>query len=175
MTPRSLFVIIVKVLGIFMLKDVILNCSQLIFHLVRLMSASYEGYADLVSILISLILNFAIFYLFVFRPDIVISKLKLEKQFYEEQFMMSMDKYVMINIAVIVAGLFLLADGIPNLIKYLVVYYQSASYANPRYDGPNINANNIAFTVAKLIIAYVMLTNSNFIAGFVTKEKEIEE
>ena len=82
MTPRSLFVIIVKILGFFMLKEVIFSSVNLI-NGILFVRASYGEYGrlSLVPAILSFVLYLSIFLLLIFKSEVILDKLKLDAGF----------------------------------------------------------------------------------------------
>jgi len=175
MTPRSLFLIIIKVLGILMLYQAFVNCKELIFHVMRFLSSTYEGYLNMVMYSLAVVADATVVYLFIFRPEAVIDRMKLDQGFYEEQFTFAMDRRLVMSIVVALSGLYLLMDSIPELTKYLVQYFSSESYNKPGYSGPVYELHSIAFCFVKIVLAYIFLTNHEYIARFITGRREEED
>ncbi len=175
MTPRSLFVIILKVIGIIMLKQAFTDGRDLVFHIMRYLSAAYEGYTNIVGFGVFVIIDLLLVYLLLFRPTLVIDRLKLHQGFYEEQFSLNMDKTMVMNIAMIICGLYLIIDNLPELFKYLVRYLNSESYLKPGYAGPNYEVHNMVFCGLKLMLAYVILTNNDYLARYIIKVDKKQE
>ena len=176
MTPRSLFVIIIKILGIFMLKDVIFSGLNVLNNALAENAGYYKyGYLSLWPSLLSFLIYISFFIILIFKPDVIINKLKLDKDFYEEQFSMNMDNFIILRIAIIVAGLYLLVDSVPNLCKDTIAYYQAYT-GNIYSETKNYNAQGVGYSGVKLIAAYVMLMNSTYLANFIiTRNKKAGE
>ena len=126
MTPRSLFVIIMKVLGLFLLKDVIFSGLNVMNNIILETGSYYKyGYFGLWPSILSFLIYTSLFIILVFKPGVVIDKLKPDKDFYEEQFTMNMDHFIVLRITVIAVGLYLLVDSAPDLCKDVIPYYQA--------------------------------------------------
>lgn len=176
MTPRSLFVIIIKVLGIYMLKEVIFSGVN-VFNNIFIETTGYYkyGYFGLWPSVLAFIIYISLFILLIFKSEVIIDKLRLDKDFYEEQFSLSMDNFMVLRIGIIVAGLFLLIDSVPNLCKDVIAYYQAYT-SNIFSETKNYNAQGIGYSGVKVIAAYILLVNSNYIANFITgRNAETEE
>lgn len=127
MTPRSLFNIILKVLGIFFIQHFLAAIPQLlsVFSNAFKPEARQEAIWALVP---ALLLQFAYgivsFYL-IFRTDIVIDKLKLDKGFDQEAFSLNIHRSTVLSISIIVIGGLIVVDEIPNFCQEVVSYYEA--------------------------------------------------
>lgn len=169
MTPRSLFVILIKIMGLFQISNIFESALGLFASLFTLRSeVSSSGLQYMLFSLFSLGLYILLFYVLLFKPQVLIDRLKLDHGFYEEQFTMNMNMGMVVRIAIISVGIFFFIETIPSLCRQLAIVYQKAAlhYFSDKSDDTTIN---IIFSVAKLLIGYVMLTNSNYLAKFITK------
>ena len=116
--------------------------------------------------ILSFVLYLSIFLLLIFKSEVILDKLKLDAGFYEEQFSMIMDNFMIFRIAIIVVGLYLLVDTVPLLCKDIVGYYQESMYTNSS-DIRNTKAEGVVYNGLRLVAAYVMLVNSSYIAAFI--------
>jgi len=172
MTPRSLFVIILKILGLFMLKDILFSGLNILNNILVETGGYYKyGYLSLIPSLISFLIYVFLFIVLVFKPEAVINRMKLTHDFYEEQFSLNMDKVIVIRIALISTGLYLIVDSTPDLCKDLIAYYQTATN-NIYAETINYSARGIGYSAAKIILAYIMLANSGYLANFICNRKK---
>ncbi len=170
MTPRSLFVILIKIMGLFQISNIFesgIGLGASIYTLASEVSSS--GLQYLLVSLFSFVLYILLFWVFVFKPQIFIDRLKLDHGFYEEQFSMNMDKGMMIRIAIISVGIFFFIETIPSLCRQLAIVYQKAAL-HYFSDKPDDTTINIVFAGAKLLIGYILLTNSKYLAKFIAKD-----
>ena len=175
MTPRSLFVILIKIMGLFQISNIFESALGLCASLFTLRSeVSSSGIQYMLFSLFSLALYLLLFYVLLFKPQILIDRLKLDHGFYEEQFTMNMDKGMMVRIAIISVGIFFFIETIPSLCRQLAIVYQKAAL-HYFSDKPDDTTINIVFAGAKLLIGYVLLTNSNYFTKFITSDIKEEE
>jgi uncharacterized membrane protein YhdT len=125
MTPRNLFTITLKTLGVFFINDIIATIPQLISTILYLKN-EMKGEALWTFILTILILAvyIVITYLLIFRTAMIIDKLRLDQGFNQEVFTFNIALSSILTIAVIVTGAFILTTEIPNLCRYLFSYFQ---------------------------------------------------
>ncbi len=170
MTPRSLFVILIKIMGLFLITNIFDATIGLVLSVVSLTTVmNSSGLEYMYTSLFSLIIYAFLFSVFVFKPQVIIDRLKLDHGFYEEQFSMNMDKGIVVRIAIISVGIFFFIENIPGLCRQLTIVYQKSAlhYFSNKPDDTTIN---IVFSIAKLLVGYVMLTNSNYLTKIITND-----
>ena len=126
MTPRNLFNIILKALGVFFIKDIIATVPQLISTILYLTKSETQDEALWTLIFTVLILGIyiGISYWLIFRTHWIIDKLRLDQGFNQEVFTFNIALPSVLTIALIVTGAFILTTEIPNLCRYLFSYFQ---------------------------------------------------
>ncbi|MBV8390904.1 MAG: hypothetical protein JO080_13960, partial [Mucilaginibacter sp.] len=129
MTPRSLFAIILKIIGIYLILGAIVSIPQMITTLYSLGSqVSYRDSKDTFLIGFFLIVTVAFYILVmrycVFRTDWLIDKLHLDKGFIEEKLEINIHRSTTLNITVIVIGSLMVIDNLPLLCKEVFTYSQ---------------------------------------------------
>lgn len=166
MTPRSLFNIILKVLGIFFIRDFLAAIPQVLS--VFLFLATPEGRQEVIWTLVSTILilfayGFVAFYL-IFRTEVIIDKLRLENGFDQEAFQLNIHRSTILSISIIVIGGLIAVDEIPNFCRLLFSYYQQKRMTHGLQD-PGIS--HIVMSGAKIMVGIIMLTNQRQIVRFI--------
>lgn len=140
MTPRSLFNIILKVLGIFFIKDALVSLSQILGFATQLAKpdATPEFIWMVLSITFVLVVEVFFCYLLIFKTEWCIEVLKLEYGFDQETIPINMHRSTILSISIIVIGGYLVANEIPNFCRQLFIYIQEKrmvnSQNNPRLD-----------------------------------------
>ena len=154
-----------------MLGEVISSAISVINNILIFSGGYYrDGIYALLFSVVPFFIYVALSYVMIFNPAVFIDKMKLDQEFYEEQFTMSMDKHVVMRMAVIIVGLYLLISATPDLFRELIAYYQN-SVNNVFSETRNYKAQGIAYTGTKVMAAYIMLTNSTYIANFINKKE----
>jgi hypothetical protein len=152
MTPRSLFNIILKILGVFVIKDIVATIPQ-VFSVILLLSDSdtigEAIWTFSLTILLLLIYGFLSFFL-IFKSELIIDKLKLDKGFDQEIFPINIHRSTILNISIIVIGGLIVTDQIPNLCRQLFLYFQE---------------KRITFGQTKPDISYSVLAASEVVVG----------
>lgn len=126
MTPRSLFNIILKIFGLFFLRDIVLMFPQLIttlFYFTKSDSITEGIFMFLGTAITISFYCFLVFHL-LFKTDNLLDKLKLDKGFDQQEFSFNISIHLVLTIALIVTGGLLLTNEIPNLCRQLFSYFQ---------------------------------------------------
>jgi hypothetical protein len=156
MTVKTLFSIILKVLGIFFIKDILNSIIQTFAFIVMLGHSSRSEELDFKELLImagiTLIYGMVSYFL-IFKSDILIEKLHIEKGFDQEVIPLNMHRSTILSISIIVIGGYMVVDEIPTLCRQLFAYYQHKNlYLSSSY--------GISYTVlaaAKIVIGLLLI------------------
>ena len=170
MTPRSLFIIVIRLLTVFFIGTEITGFIQLF---TSAFDQRFTGVAETVTILFGSLLSFGLVTLFafvmLFRTGWLIDKLKLDKGFDQEEFSLKMDYGNLLRMSLLITGIYMLAENIPMLFSEIYQILRAAQYRVP--NAPIFN-KFIIIEVAKILAAYVLLTNSNYITNFVISRQK---
>jgi hypothetical protein len=166
MTPRSLFNIILKILGIFFIKDILATIPQLLSVILLLSDSDTTGEAiwtfSLTTLLL-LIYGFVSFFL-IFKSELIIDKLKLDKGFDQEIFPINIHRSAILSISIIVIGGLIVVDQIPNLCRQLFLYFQEKRITFGQ-TSPDISYSVLA--ASKVIIGLLLIWNQRKIVSFI--------
>ena len=149
MTIRTLFTIILKVLGIFFIKNFIETLPQLL-SLLNFMN-DFAGNQKLIIGLCEFSLMLFILgllsYLLLFKTDLIIDKLQLDKGFKEEVIPLNIHRTTILSIAIIMIGGLLIINELGNFCRQLFLYYQEVRLSKQNYlsKNPNILYSIISF------------------------------
>jgi hypothetical protein len=177
MTPRNLFNIILKTLGIFFIKDILQTVPQLISAIIYLIKPEGEGEAlwTLIFTLLILAVYVCVAYYLIFKTNAIIDKLKLDHGFNQDSLTLNISTYHIFTIAVIVTGAYLLTTEIPNLCKYLFSYFQEKRTTHGMTK-PELSYS--IYSAAKIIIGLLLIGERKRIAEFIEQQetkKEMED
>ncbi len=93
MKAKDLFTIILKVFGIYLIKDVLLSIPSVLDNFFRILAMSPDvGFFSLIFSLLVLGLHLAIVYLLLFKTSFIISKLNLTSDLSEEPMVLNMHR-----------------------------------------------------------------------------------
>ena len=129
MTPRSLFAIIIKIIGIYLIVEAITFLPQLISTMYMygrqisespLQDTLEAGFFILLAVRTYLLtLRYCLF-----KTDWIIDKLHLDKGFSEEKIEINIHRSTVLKIAVIVIGGVMVVDSLPLLCTQVFTYVQ---------------------------------------------------
>jgi hypothetical protein len=126
MSPRSLFNIILKVMGIYFIKELLALIPQFLssFLFYTKSDVTTESFWILFStIIIIAVYGLVIIYL-ILKTDWIIEKLQLDKGFEEETFTMRLHRSSVLSISVIVLGGLIFINSFPYLCRDIYLYFQ---------------------------------------------------
>lgn len=166
MTIHSLFNIVLKILGILVLKDILTITPQLLTVYVYITNSDNIGEA--IWTILSTLLLFSIYvvtsYLLIFRTNFLIQKLRLDKGFEQTDLQLNIHRSTILSISVIIIGGLILAQEIPNFCKLLFAYFQEKRMTNGMTQ-PNISYSVLAG--AKILVGLLLIGNQRQIVNFI--------
>lgn len=174
MTPRSLFAVIIKIIGIYLVIGGIVAIPQMLtaFH----SFSSQVGEADskdVFSIALFLIITAAIYISIMryclFRTEWLIDKLHLDKGFAEERLELNIHRSTVLQIAVIVIGCIMVIDNLPLFCREAFVYFQM-SMPNIGFK-ENPSSKFIVIDFAKCFIGLFLMTSSRLVVNFIERKR----
>ncbi len=180
MTPRSLFNIILKIFGLFFLKEIVFVIPQLISSFSYLAKSDLTGSAQFSSdgifivilTLVSIVLYFFIIYQLLFKSNVIIDKLKLDQGFNQEEFSFNISTSMVLTIALVVIGGVVLTNEIPNLSKNIFSYFQEKSLTRGM---TKPNFTYIITSTVKIIVGLLLIGERKRIVEFVDKRQTKEQ
>jgi hypothetical protein len=181
MTPRSLFNIILKIFGIFFLREIIVTIPEFFSSLLSLINNDF-GSAAATTIVFALVITMYTLIVFqlLFKTNKFIDLLKLDQGFDEDQFSFEQPKEFDINIsttlvltiALIVTGGIILTDEIPNLCRRIYNYMQEK---NSRYNPSRPDMSYIVLSIAKILLGLLILGERKRIVDIIEGRKTYVE
>ncbi|KQR67709.1 hypothetical protein [Pedobacter sp. Leaf176] len=171
MSPRSLFSIILKVIGIFLVKDIF----TVLFKVYSGLAISFNsGFSDLstayISYLVIIFINFLVPYLLLFKTQAIIGIFNLDSGFEEEEFSMTLHRSSILSIGIIVTGGFLFVSEIPNLCNHVFNYIQLERMMS----AGQINQNQgfIILSIGKILIGLFLIYFQRAIVNFIELKRK---
>ncbi len=164
MYPRKLFNIILKIFGLFFLREILNAIPQVISPIVQFFAISEIGpiiATFIVSLLILAFYTFLVFQL-LFKTNKIIDALKLDQGFAEMDLSIEEKEKVPVDLssksiyitALIVIGGVILIDEIPNLCRQVYLYVDQANF---RFASAKPDFSYIIFSIAKILIALLII------------------
>ena len=171
MTYHSLWIIILKIFGIYLAQQLLYPLGQSYSLLV--MAARGER-GEAIEQFGYLIFSLGI-YLFMiagllFKTAWLINKFKPDINVKEEKLELNIHRSTVLTIAIIFTGITLLIESLPNLLKELYTYYQVINSFRGFKDYNR--ASWIIIDSAKVFIGFFLLTSSRLIVNFIEKRRK---
>jgi hypothetical protein len=169
MTPRSLFTIILKCLGVFFIKDFLLLIPQLLTVFLYFMDSEMilRGIWVFLATVVQLAIYFLVFYFLIFKTDRVIDKLHLEKGFSEENFAFNVHRAAVLTVIIIITGILIIVNAVPTLCKQLFLYIQELQMS--LHSGADIT--KVLAPAAQLIIGLILIGSHRQIVNFIERKR----
>lgn len=173
MTPGSLFNIILKVLGLFFIRDFLTIIPQFLSVISLFLNFSDGAISPFVASILSVAVYGYIAYVLIFKTGWVIEKLKLDEGFTEEFFPLNIHRSTVLNIAVITIGGLMVISAIPVLLRQLFLYYQYLRGQNAFLNTyPQPDSTIIIIYVAELIIGLLMLGSGRQLVNYIELKRK---
>ena len=177
MTPKNLFNIILKIFGLFFLREIIYIIPQLISAIPSFEKADDFGggqfsSAEILPLMVTLIaIAFYVFiiYQLLFKPNKIIDKLKLDQGFNQQEFSFNISTSLILTISLIVIGGVILTNEIPNFCRNIFSYFQEK---NLMHGMTKPNYSYIVVSGVKIIIGLLIIGERKRIVEFVEKRQD---
>ena len=169
MSPRTLFIIILRVLGILSIKGLLTSIPQLLV----ILSSFFGGYSVsdsvfmLVISVIAVALDLTVFYFLVFRAEWIVEKLKLEQGILESPLQLNISMSSICGLAIIITGFFLLVTEIPELARFIYKRFQESNITFLQTSSRDWSPAVIS--VVKIILAFLIIGERQRIVSFLER------
>ncbi len=168
MTIRTFWTLFLKIIGIYIVLgsiEVVAQFFSSTYYLFVTESSDTIIKTGVFGIIALIIFTYIlILFFFVFKPNLLIDKLKLDIGFEEGKIDLSNNSSSILRIAVIVIGGLMFVDSFPALCRSVFTFFQQESLFR-NYP----KAAWIIFDLLKTIIAYLLFTNSKSIVKIIEK------
>ena len=169
MTARSLFDIVLKVLGIYFIKDIILTVPSLFGILYSIGDDDISGtISTLLISLFTLLVYSVVAYTMIFRSGWVMEKLKLLEKVPEDPIPLNIHRSTVVSIVILLLAIYLIAQAIPLLIRELTKWYQYAQFTKGFFNGMEpFDFSMILVYAAEIILGLLMITYHRQLVNYV--------
>jgi len=186
MAPRTLWTIILKIFGLYLLVQLLNWLPQLFSIIVAYSSIQNESYGrgginvttsfgpsaigEIAASLFSISICLLMIATFIFKTDWLIDALRLNNAITEEKLELNIHRSAVLKIAIIITGGLLLIESLPVLLKELFDYYQNINLFNgfKTYT----RGGYIILNLVKVFISFFMITSSRFIVNFIERKRK---
>jgi len=172
MTPRSLFTIVLKIIGVLFIRDVLDIIPQFILNIVDLMQfdASGQGIWAPIFTVLSCSIYVGAAYYFIFKTEFLIHKLKLVSNFEQDNFPLNIHRSTVLNIVIIIIGGLLIADNIPYLCRSVYLYFQHRSLGDVLSKSPDFSY--IIIYSVKILAGLILAGNHQLLVSYIERKRK---
>lgn len=172
MKATDLFLIILKIFGIYLLKDVLISIAPVLYSILSLSNQSLGmGIVNLILAFLTLGIYIGICYLLLFQGKWIISKLQLTSGLTDEPLTLNPHRSSVYTIAIIISGIVVLVFAVPQLVRSI---YQWAQYMDLRRSTLNddyFSYENMVVSFVEVIIGLLFLGNQRLIVNFIESRR----
>ncbi len=169
MTAKTLFTIILRIFGLWILYKLIEVLAQTISAVPYL----FEDEGRIVNLLLFQLIIYLIIYLVVlrlliFKPEYIIKHLSLTRGLEEESLHEMLPQSTIIHIAIIVLGGILCILTLPSLAGNLIAFWKNDHSVDRMTSNPAFSL--IIIDGFKLLAGYLLMNNAKFLTGWITNK-----
>lgn len=160
MTPRTLFNIILKVIGICLVEKMIPYLTGTFTMFINFFrdpgpGVTHPDIFNFILLLLSLAFYLALFYFLVFRTNAIINKLALDQDIQEKNIHITLHRTVVLSIVITVVGALVLVDQLPSFLAELYYYFgYQRKFTTIDVPPTHLIGSFITLLIAVLLIVY---------------------
>jgi NADH:ubiquinone oxidoreductase subunit 5 (subunit L)/multisubunit Na+/H+ antiporter MnhA subunit len=164
MSPRSLFNIILKVMGIYFVKEVLLLLPSLISGFGFLNQGwRTEAWFIIFSVIITLAIYSLVIFYFVLDTDAVIDKLELTKGIEEENLSITVHRSTVLSIVIILVGIVMIITALPYFMQNLPNYFIERRFSYGTAPSPT----RLVLYASELVLAILIIVYKRVLVNFI--------
>jgi len=172
MKAKDLFLIILKVFGIYLIKEVLTAIPPVLYSILRMNEISLGwGFTELILSFLTLCIYTGICYLLLFQTRWIVSKLQLTSGLSEEPLVMSLHRSSVYTIAIIVAGIIVLAFSVPQLVRSIYQWSQFMDQRRAMLSTDYFNYEGMIVSFSEVVIGLLFLGNQRTIVNFIESRR----
>jgi hypothetical protein len=171
MTKRNLFDIVLRILGIYFIKDILLVLPQVLSILIFFSNpeGSNNALTSLCLSLLMLLIYVLVSYCLIFKTQQIIDKLKLDTA--DEPIPLNIHRSTILSISILIIGGLILAQEIPVFCRQLYSYFQEWKLANI---GTNPNTPYLILSGVKIVIGLLLAGGQKEIVQWIELKRKKE-
>ena len=172
MKAKDLFTIILKVFGIYLIKDVLISIPPVLKSFFEFFqySADIAVFSLIVSLLIFTV-YFGIVYILIFKTNWLISKLQLTSNLSDEPLAVNLHRSSVYTIAIIVSGIVILAFAIPQMVRELYVWYAYTDATNGSLVSAPFDYSLMFKSLGEIVVGLLFLGNQRSLVNFIESRR----
>jgi hypothetical protein len=168
MKAKDLFLIILKVFGIYLIKDVLISIPPVLYTIVRVFDVSVDmSFFELILALLTLGIYTGICYLLLFQGKWIISKLQLTSGLSDEPLTMNPHRSVVLTTAIIISGIVILVFSVPQLVRTIYLWSQYMDLRRSTLSSDDFNYGSMIVSFCEVVIGLLFLGNQRLIVNFI--------
>lgn len=172
MKAKDLFLIILKVFGIYLIKDVLISIPPVLYTIVRLIDVSVDmSFFELILALLTLGIYTGICYLLLFQGKWIISKLQLTAGLGDDPLTMNLHRSSVYTIAIIITGIVVLVFSVPQLVRSIYQWAQYMDLRKAMLDSDDFNYERMIISFCEVVIGLLFLGNQRLIVNFIESRR----
>lgn len=159
MTAKSLFTVILKVLGIYFVKDIVLSLPTLLSVFYSFGDRDVSGAIStfLISFL-TLLVYFVVAYGFIFKTEWVMERLRILDNLPQDPIPFNIHRSTVISISILVVALLIITEAVPLVIRGLTKWFQYKQMTRGLYSGfEAFDYSMILVHAGEIIIGLLMI------------------
>jgi len=188
MTPRTLWTIILKIFGIYLVLQIYYPLTQLISLILEVINNHFSNkipafgtgatlqFDDNIRafgfVFFSISIYLFMFIAFLFRTGWLIDALKLDSGIKEEKLELNVHRSTVLTITILLSGILLFVDSLPLVLKEFYGYYQYQKMSELGRFADYSRTSFIIVQVVKLFISIFMIGASRPIVNFIERKRK---
>jgi hypothetical protein len=176
MTPKSFFIILVKLFGIILVFQLLAVIPTYIVIFTTFFNESYHGKGwdnfFLILLLLTPIFLFLLCKFIITKSEVIVNKIGLVEDFEEEKFEFNMNPTIILKLTFTIVGFYLLLTNVLPLFLNIYQYFKTNNLPSDfiQKDSTEGMKIDILFSFIYAILGYFLLTNSALIAKWVVNK-----
>jgi hypothetical protein len=176
MTPKSFFIVVVKIIGVFFLVDILeIVLKYLNTFLFLFKSGQSTSIIGVITVGGAILFLYALLVRYIlFKSDKIVEKLNLDKQFTEETFAFNMHRSSVLQIGILVTGgITLIQNFVPMLINVFVFFQNKNDILDTGFfiAGNSFSGIDFVRDILMTLIGYYLVTNSNYLTHVIEAKR----
>lgn len=165
MDPRSLLALILKIIGIFFIRNLLEAVSRFLSVLIYLpqYETQKEAYLNLGVTVPAIILYLIFIWMLLFRTNNLVDMLKLDRNLPNIDGLLRIDRTTVFSAAVVIIGGWMLVSELPEFFRQAVYYFQERKLY-VRMVRPDISY--IAMSFIRVLIALMLIVFNRSVVRF---------
>ncbi len=172
MKARDLFLIILRIFGIYLIKDVLISIPPVIRDFFEVLKFDQE--VAVLSLFFSILvlgIYVLIVWLLLFRTNWLIAKLNLLEDLSLEPLVVNLHRSSVYTIAIIVAGVVILVSSLPGFVRHFYRWYEYANSGKFDFPSESYNFEPLIIAGVQVLLGLLLLGNQRLLVNFIESRR----